>query len=616
MTATDISARKENELKLARMVQFTESIIASSPFATIVTDLKGIITAINPAAERMIGYQQFDLLDRETPLILLDPAELTRRAVELSEETGSNIEPGMSVLRLKPLRGKVEEARWKFIRKDGSRFDAQLTVSALTDSGGTVIGLILIAYDITERKQTEETIAYLAHHDALTGLATRALFNDRLRLAVMRAKRHRHKVGILMVDLDFFKRVNDRLGHHAGDQLLIEVGRRLHSTVRATDTVARMGGDEFVVLLDELHATSDAEMVARKLVCALQVPAEIGGEMLTPTASIGLCVYPDHGETSELLLTNADQAMYRVKQEGKDGYAAFTEELASSSNRKRQIEAGLRSALSENEMELAYQPQVSLQSGKVQGIEALLRWRSAKLGVVSPAEFIPVAEESGLIVPIGEWVLQTACRQGRELQKQLGRDITIAVNVSPRQFHQDRLPALVQQMLAETGLSPRTLELEITENILVSDSPKAMGLLDEVRALGVRVAIDDFGTGFSSMSYIMRFRVDRLKIDQSFIRNMTTDPDSHAVTTAVIALARGLNIPVVAEGVETAAHRDLLAMQGCDQAQGYFYAKPMHMRGVMEMIQQVEGAAAMEGTVAAVAEPRTLGPGIASAFPM
>jgi diguanylate cyclase (GGDEF)-like protein len=588
LTTSDISRRKENELKLSRMMRFTESIIASSPFATMVTDLTNTITAMNPAAERMIGYRRADLLDRETPLILLDPAELARRSFELSEQLGIVIEPGMGVLRVKPMRGEVEQADWKFIRKDGSRFDAQLTVSGLADEEGQVVGLILIAYDVTERKRTEDTIAHLAHHDALTGLPTRTLFHDRLKQSLGRARRSCSKVGLLVIDLDHFKKVNDRLGHHAGDELLVEVARRLKETVRVTDTVARMGGDEFVVLLDELHTLADAERVAQKLVNALQVPFETEGELISPSASIGLCMYPDSSEDSDTLLKNADEAMYCAKQEGRSAFQTFTDDLASASMRKRQLEDGLQHALLEHEFELVYQPQISLTTGRVEGVEALLRWRSAKLGVVSPAEFIPVAEENGLIIPIGEWVLRTACRQGRQLQVLLGRNLTVAVNVSPRQFHQDRLPGLIREVLAESGLDARTLELEITENILISDSPKAMNVLDEVRGLGVRVAIDDFGTGFSSMSYIMRFRVDRLKIDQSFIRNMTTDPDSSAVTSAVIALARGLNITVVAEGVETAAHRDLLTRQGCDEAQGYFYSKPVAIEEMIGVIRGLE----------------------------
>jgi diguanylate cyclase (GGDEF)-like protein/PAS domain S-box-containing protein len=590
LTVSDITERKESELKLARAAVFTQSIIASSPFATIVTNLEGLIVSINPAAERMLWYAKDDLVDKETPLILLEAQQVASRAQALSEELRMPVEAGIGVLTAKPMQGLVEEAEWKFIRRDGSQFDAQLTVSALTDPDGIVVGLILIAYDITERKRTEDYISHLAHHDALTGLPTRTLFHDRLSVALARALRNRRKVALLMVDLDNFKRVNDLLGHHVGDELLVQVAKRLQGSVRAYDTVARMGGDEFVVLLDDLHHVSQAEAIAEKLVICLQAPVTLGAQTLTPAASIGLCVYPDNGEGADALLKNADAAMYHVKGDGRNGYQRFTDDMASASTRKRQLEAGLDQAMALNELELVYQPQISLKTGKVTGVEALLRWRSGKLGMVGPGDFIPLAEESGLIIPIGEWVLRTACREGRRLQIEMGRPLTIAVNISPRQFQQDGLPRAIRATLAECGLDADSLELEITENLLVSDSPKAMAILEKVRSLGVRVAIDDFGTGFSSMSYIMRFRVDRLKIDQSFVRDMTSDADSNAVTAAVIALASGLNITVVAEGVETAAHRDLLHSKGCDEAQGYFYSAPVGIDLIAEIIRTVEKA--------------------------
>jgi diguanylate cyclase (GGDEF)-like protein len=588
ITATNISARKEDELKLARLAKFTHSIIASSPFATIVTDLEGLIRAMNPAAERMLWYEKTDLIGRATPLVLLEEQAVWARAAELTDELRELVEPGIGVLMAKPLKGLIDESEWKFIRKDGSQFDAQLTVSAMMDQTGVISGLILTAYDITERKRTEDYISHLAHHDALTGLPTRTLFHDRLSVALARAARNRRKVALLMVDLDHFKKVNDLYGHHVGDELLIQVARRLQGSVRAYDTVARMGGDEFVVLLDELLHVEQAEAIAEKLIRALHAPVLVGTQTLTPEASIGICLYPDSGETADALLKNADAAMYQMKAEGRNGYQTFTDDMASASSRKRQLEAGLNHALALGEMELVYQPQISLKSGRVTGVEALLRWRSGKLGLVAPNEFIPLAEESGMIVPIGEWVLRTACREGRALQLEIGRELTIAVNISPRQFQQDSLPRMVQDTLDEHGLDPGTLELEITENILVSDSPKALGILEKVRELGVRVAIDDFGTGFSSMSYIMRFRVDRLKIDQSFVRDMAVNEDSLAVTSAVIALAAGLHITVVAEGVESVVHRDLLMSRGCDEAQGYFYSAPVPIERMRDLIRGLE----------------------------
>jgi diguanylate cyclase (GGDEF)-like protein/PAS domain S-box-containing protein len=587
-TNTDVTAQKENELEVAKLAGFMHSIISSSPFATIVTDLQGVITSVNPAAERMLWYGRQDLVHRETPMLLLSPQQVVNRASVLSEELHSIVEPGIDVLTANPRRGKLEEAEWELIRRDGSRFDAQLTVSALTDETSGIVGYILVAYDITERKRAQDYIAHLARHDELTGLPTRALFRDRLDAALARATRYQRKVGVLMVDLDNFKKVNDFMGHHVGDELLVVMAKRLQSCARGSDMVARMGGDEFTLVLDELRSAEDAELVAEKIVQAITMPVPIGPHIISPTASIGISVYPDGGSTAQALLTNADVAMYRAKAEGRNARRTYTSELARAESRARELEEGLSHALALHEFELVYQPQICIATGMVTGVEALLRWRSGRLGLVMPDEFISLAEENGMIVRIGEWVLRTACRQGRQLQVDLDRPLTIAVNISPRQFRQNDLPQMIENILEESKLSPSSLELEITENVLIGDLPRPKAILEEIRALGVRVAIDDFGTGFSSMSYILRFRVDRLKIDRSFIRKMEVDPDSHVVTNAVIALAKGLHIPVVAEGVESDVHRDLLLRQGCDDAQGYFYSKPLPMEDVPDAIHAIE----------------------------
>jgi diguanylate cyclase (GGDEF)-like protein len=405
--------------------------------------------------------------------------------------------------------------------------------------------------------------------------------------------RYQRKIGILMVDLDNFKKVNDLLGHNAGDELLIVVARRLQSCLRASDTVARMGGDEFMVLLDELRGAEDADLVAEKIIRAMAMPVAIGIHTVCQTVSIGISVYPDGGTTAESLFTNADTAMYQAKAAGRNGRQIFSPELALAASRRKELEEGLSHALALNEFELVYQPQISIGTGKVSGVEALLRWRSGKLGLVMPAEFISLAEDNGMIVPIGEWILRTACHQGRQMQQTLDRPLAIAVNISPRQFQQNDLPLTIGKILAESELSPSSLEIEITENVLLGDLPRPKALLEEIRSLGVRVAIDDFGTGFSSMSYILRFRVDRLKIDRSFVREMTVDPDSRAITNAVIALAKGLRIPVVAEGVETALHRDALLQEGCDDAQGYYYSRPLPMEGICEAIYAIEHSGAL-----------------------
>jgi diguanylate cyclase (GGDEF)-like protein/PAS domain S-box-containing protein len=586
----DISTVKESELKLAVLADFLHSIVASSPFATIAMDLKGVITSVNPAAERMLWYRKEDLIDRKTPLVLLNPDELARRAAALSEELQMTIKPGLEVLTANPMRGRVEVAEWKLVRRDGSCVDAQLTVTALTDAEDGMAGFILIAYDITERKRAQEYLAHTASHDGLTRLPMRNLFRDRLDIVLARAKRYGRKFSVLMIDVDNFKKVNDQMGHHVGDELLIAVAERLKSCVRASDTVARMGGDEFTVLLDELHGAPDAEMVAEKIVQELQKPVVIESHAFAVTASIGISVYPDDGETPQTLMRNADIAMYQAKAGGRNGRQLFTRELEAATSRKRLVEDCLNEALSLEEFELVYQPQICMKTGKVSGVEALLRWHSQKLGTVMPSEFIPVAEESGLIVPIGEWVLRNACQAGRQLQLLLERELTIAVNISPRQFQQSDLPKVIGQILTESSLAPSSLELEITENILLGNLPRPKAILEEIRSLGVHVAIDDFGTGYSSMSYVLRFRVDRLKIDQSFVREMASDEGSYAVTNAIIALAKGIHIPVVAEGVESADQRDMLLSEGCDDAQGYFYSKPVSMSSLIRVIHDLEEA--------------------------
>ena len=592
ITASNISARMESEQKLEKFATFKKSIVVSSPFATIVTDVDGTITSMNPAAKRMLGYDDLELIEKGSPLLFLDERELRLRASALSEELGAQIAPGLEVLQAKPERGLVEEAEWTFVRRNGSTLDVQLTVSGLTTAEGEMIGLILVAYDITERKRMESYISHLAHHDALTGLPTRILLNDRMTVSLAAASRYHRKGAVIMVDLDGFKRVNDLLGHHVGDQLLVQIATFLQHSVRDSDTVARMGGDEFVILLEDVHSIRNAEALAEKILLGLRGPFVIGAHTLTSSASIGICIYPEGGHSVEAIMNNADTAMYQAKADGRNCYKSFTSDMAIASSRKRHLEVGLQRALALCEFEVVYQPQVSMRTGQATGVEALLRWRSPKLGLVMPSDFISLAEANGLIVPIGEWVLRTACREGKKLQLETGKPLTIAVNISPRQFHEDSLPKVIGEILRACDLDPKTLELEITENILVSDSAKAMRVLEEIRALGVHVAIDDFGTGFSSMSYILRFPVDRLKIDQSFVRNMTRSSDSSAVTNAVIALASGLRIKVVAEGVETAAHRDLLFSRGCDDAQGYFYSKPLPVSALLPVMRSLgrEGA--------------------------
>jgi diguanylate cyclase (GGDEF)-like protein/PAS domain S-box-containing protein len=579
-TITDITKRLQHKEALERALSFNESVIASSPFSIIVTDTDGIITCANHALEKMLWYQQKELLGRDV-LEIHEPDEVAARAAELSSQFCVPVSPDHHVFRLVPENGLIDEREWNLIRKDGSRVPVQLVVTALKDGDDNITGFLAIAYDLTERKRADEYIYHIAHHDPLTGLPTRTLLRDRLEVAIERAKRSQDSLALLIIDLDNFKRVNDSLGHQAGDIVLCEIARRLKGYIRKSDTVARMGGDEFVVLLPDLRSNQDAEDVCRKLLTAIAWPIRIGKHEIIVTASIGVGLFPS-SEDVDTLFKNADVAMYRVKANGRNGSQFYTPGLGIEGLQQLQMESALRSGLEAEEFEILYQPQVSFSDGRMLGVEALLRWNSPEFGVVMPAAFIPIAEETGLIVPIGEWVLLQSCKEVASLQRTLGVECSVAVNISPRQFQQKDFPATVERALLTSGLKPRQLELEITEQLLMVDSEESLEIMQRVRKLGVRFAIDDFGTGFSNMGYITRFAVDRIKIDRSFISRCDVDENSRAVTSAIIALAHSLHIEVIAEGVESEHQVQMLRQMSCDQAQGYFYSRPVKLDAVKE----------------------------------
>jgi diguanylate cyclase (GGDEF)-like protein/PAS domain S-box-containing protein len=574
-TIADVTARFQHKEDLKRALNFNKSIIASSPFSIIVTDKAGTITSVNPAAEKMLWYQEADLLGRNS-IELHDPEELRQRALDLSTQFDTEVYPDHQVFRLAPERGLIDEREWSYIRKDGSRVPVQLVVTALRDSDECITGFVGISYDLTERKRAEEYIYHVAHHDPLTGLPTRTLLRDRLEVAIDRARRSQDNLAVMMVDLDNFKRVNDSLGHQAGDTVLCEISKRLKGCVRKSDTVGRMGGDEFVVLLPDLRSDKDAEEIGQKLLAAVAQPIRIGKHEIIVTASIGIGLFPGC-EDVESLFKNADFAMYRVKNSGRNGSQVYIPGIGMQGLQQLQMESAMRNALEAEEFEILYQPQISFTDGRILGVESLLRWNSAEFGVVGPNTFIPLAEETGLIVSIGEWVLLQSCKEIAALQRRLGVEFSVAVNISPRQFQQKDFPATVERALNTSGLKPQQLELEITENLLMVDSEESLEIMQRVRKLGVRFAIDDFGTGFSNMGYITRFAVDRIKIDRSFISRCDVDENSHAVTAAIIALAHSLQIEVIAEGVESEQHVQRLRQMSCDQAQGYFYSRPLKL---------------------------------------
>ncbi|MEW6119707.1 MAG: EAL domain-containing protein [Pseudomonadota bacterium] len=463
--------------------------------------------------------------------------------------------------------------RWQ--HRDGSYRTIESSASALFSDAGDLTGFQGVDRDITERKEAEARIEFLAHHDVLTGLPNRVLLRDRFEQAVARAGRSRGRVAMVFLDLDNFKMVNDTLGHAAGDQLLLGVVKRLAGCTRESDTISRQGGDEFILLLNDIPELDTVERIAGDILVQLAEPMEIGGHSLNVSCSLGIAVYPDDGGDFDILLQKADTAMYNAKDAGRRTYRFFDEHMNRQAHDHLLLQNRLHQALYRAEFQLHYQPQMDVTSGAVTGVEALLRWRSPELGDVVPARFIPVAEDCGLIVSIGAWVLEEACRQA-QLWRQMGwSDLGMSVNLSALQFRRPGLVETVAGALERSGLPPHLLELELTESILLEDVENNLDTVRQLKALGVRLSIDDFGTGYSSLSYLKRFAVDRLKIDRSFVRDISTDPDDAAIVRAVIQLARSLRLGIIAEGVENAEQLAFLRSEGCEEVQGYLYSRPL-----------------------------------------
>ena len=572
LTSRDVTKERGRLREIARLHEFTQSMIENAPFSIIATDPAGTVTAMNPAAETLTHYRKHELIGQHSVVMLHDPAEMSARAVQLSRDLQEPVQAGFGSLIARPRHGQTDEHEWSYIRKDGSRIWVNLAMTTLKSKGDKIAGYLGIAFDITERKKLTEYVNHLAHHDPLTGLPNRVLLDDRMRQSIQRAKRNHHKVAVLMVDIDYFKRINDSLGHTAGDSLLDIVAKKLCSAVRQTDTVARMGGDEFVIIMPEFRDERDAERCAENIIQKVSTPTMLSNREVNVTVSVGLCIFPDCAPDADTLLKNADAALYEAKESGRNAFHIFNEGMVVATADKIEFEHDLRHAMVNGELSLEYQPQVSCLTGEVIGVEALLRWNHPKRGSVPPSHFIPLAEATGMILPIGEWTIRMACHEGKELQQQLGRELMIAVNLSPRQFRQKNLVSQVAAALKDSGLPPECLEFEITEQTLMSTSTTTTETLMQLRSLGVKIAIDDFGTGFSSFSYLLQYEVDRLKIDRSFVRRSTEDQNAAAIVRAIISMAHGLNLKVVAEGVETNGQLDFLLNRSCDEAQGFYFA--------------------------------------------
>jgi diguanylate cyclase (GGDEF)-like protein/PAS domain S-box-containing protein len=532
--------------------------------AVVCTDISGNITFLNLVAEKMTGWSRQVAAGR--PM-----AEVVRILDATSRETTPN-----------PMEMAVGQNRTVhlpsnciLIRRDGFEIPIEDSVSPIHSREGQATGAVIVFRDVSTTRTMELQMAHSAQHDFLTGLPNRVLLNDRVNQAIFLAWRHMKKVAVLFLDLDGFKHINDSLGHPIGDKLLQSIAKRLVACIRGSDTVSRQGGDEFVVLLSEMEQSEDAAITARKMLQAVAEAHSMEQHDLHITTSIGVSVYPDDGLDAETLIQKADTAMYQAKENGRHSYQFFKPAMNVRAVERQSIEESLRRALERQEFVLHYQPKINLRTGVITGAEALIRWTHATRGPVSPAQFIPVAEDCGLILPIGNWVLREACKQARawvDAGLPLG---TMAVNISAMQFRDENFLEGVFAILKDTGLDPRSLELELTESVLMKHAESTESILKTLRAREVQLAVDDFGTGYSSLSYLRKFPIDALKIDQSFVRQISTAPDETTIVTAVISMGRSLKLRVVAEGVETQEELAFLQAHQCDEAQGYYFSRPV-----------------------------------------
>lgn len=550
----DITDRKQAEEKLAKLSMAVEQ----TPNAIFITDLDANIEYVNQAFTDVTGYQLNEVVGKN-PRIL---------------KSGKNTSATYKEMWAKLSQGEEWRGELVNIGKDGTEYTDMTLISPVRDASGKVINYLAIKENITEKKQAEARIKQLAYFDQLTGLPNRGQLAERFRYTLSLAERSHAHFSLMFFDLDHFKNINDTLGHSVGDQILMEVAKRLKTVLREEDTLCRMGGDEFILLLPDTDEDGARE-VATKLINTVSQTSQIEQYELTSTVSVGIAIYPDDGQDFETLSKNADAAMYRVKKASRNDYCFFTEEMQAHSARSLQLTNALRHALDRDELTLHYQPQIATEDGHIIGVEALLRWQHSSMGMVSPGEFIHIAEESGQILQIGEWVIRTAVNQLRQWMDKGLPPIVMAINLSAVQFRHPNLPNLVMQILDEAKLPAEYLELELTEEVTMEEPQAAIDIMSSLHDLGIRMSIDDFGTGYSSLSYLKKFKAYKLKIDRSFVRDITKDPDDKAIVAAIIHLANSLDMKTIAEGVETASQLAYLRTQGCDEIQGYYFSKPL-----------------------------------------
>ena len=554
--------RRENEIAVREATQ--RAVLENAAEGIITLNPLGVIQSFNRAAEAIFGYAASEVVG-EAFEVLLAPGHVFP------------FDPGSE--NAAPVRQELQG-----LRKSAQVFDLLLSASKTRAAGVRLC--TLLAQDITERKAFEAKLKYLASHDTLTRLPNRALFSDRLALALAHAKRHHHLLALLFLDLDRFKYVNDTLGHEFGDRLLVAVTERLSVCMRGEDTLARLGGDEFTMILSSVRHADDAALVARKILGQLSLPVLLDERELFITGSIGIALFPGDATTAGELIKQADSAMYLAKKLGGNTFQYYTSKVNQNVAVRLELETGLRYALERQEFELHYQPQVDLSTGLITGFEALLRWQRPGHGSVSPLQFIPLAEETGLIMPIGTWVLRVACAQARAWQDMGLGVFSMAVNLSARQFEHATLATTIRDILEETGLAPQQLEVELTESTVMQQVEQAIATLSALKKLGVRVSIDDFGTGYSSLSYLKRFPIDVLKVDKSFIADVNSAADDGAIASAIIAMGHMLKLKVIAEGVESAEQLAFLRTRGCGTVQGYYFSPPLPALAVGELLER------------------------------
>lgn len=549
-----------------QMMSKLNSAVTNSGASIVITNKDGIIEYVNDKFCDATGYSRADVLN--SPVSLLKP--------KCSEENEQPcILESQNLLKQKNWEGEL-----LYSKKDGSQFWNAITISSVLDKAGDVNSYVISAVDITALKTATQQMEHLALFDALTGLANRRLFIDRLHQSVLTARRHNKMTALFFLDLDQFKRINDTLGHQAGDQLLLTIADRLKTCVRKQDTVARLGGDEFTILLNDVIDTDRISAVAQNILSSLKEPIKLGKHEVIVSTSIGITLAPNDSICGETLMKNADLALYMAKENGRDGYHFFTEALNVRANKLLEIENELREAIKSGDFYLNYQPQINLKTGEIASIEALIRWKHPTKGDISPSDFIPIAEETGLIVQIGEWVLKQACKEVHQLNILTGKSLRVAINLSPRQFDDPELVNIVSEALEDSGLEAENLEIEVTESMLMNDIDSVIAQLSAIKSTGSTITIDDFGSGYSSLSYLKSLPVDILKIDQSFVADIPDDLNAMEIASAVIAIAHKLNLKVIAEGVENIDQRDFLVINNCDYAQGYFFSHPLSFKDI------------------------------------